>query len=167
VQPLWYVDNGSTLLTRSVHDNRWHVRWILRERGIALRGPDPKLFVQHVSTEVLRAEILASVEDLRVRFLAELEKPLGYFNTRFGQSFTVLTCCRMLHTFKTGLVKSKRYAAQWAEQTVDPEWHDLIRQAWTERDGVRFCVKIRQLSDRELLKRTAQFIAYIQKEHFH
>jgi len=64
-------------------------------------------------------------------------------------------------------VKSKRYAAQWAEQTVDPEWHDLIRQAWTERDGVRFCVKIRQLSDRELLKRTAQFIAYIQNEHFY
>jgi len=167
VQPLWYVDNGSTLLTRSVHDNRWHVRWILRERGIALRGPDPKLFVQHVSTEVLRAEILASVEDLRVRFLAELEKPLGYFNTRFGQSFTVLTCCRMLHTFKTGLVKSKPYAARWAEQSVDPEWHDLIRQAWTERDGVRFCVKIRQFSDRELLKRTAQFIAYIQNEHFY
>jgi len=164
VQPFWYVENGSTLLTRSVHDNRWHVRWILRERGIALRGPDPKILVQSVSAEVLRSEILASVEDLRVRFLAELEEPLGYFNTRFGQSFTVLTCCRMLHTFKTGLVESKRYAARWAEQSVDPAWHDLIRQAWTERDGVRFCVKIRQLSDRELLKRTAQFIAYIQKE---
>jgi len=166
-QPPWYVENGSTLLTRSIHDNRWHVRWILRERGIALLGPDPKILVPSVSTEDLRSEILASVEDLRVRFLAELEAPLGYFNTRFGQSFTVLTCCRMLHTFKTGVVKSKRYALQWAEQLVGPEWHDLIRQAWTERDGVRFCIKIRQLSDRELLKRTAQFISYIQKQHFH
>ncbi len=164
VEPLWYIDNGSMLVTRSVHDNRWHVRWILRERAITLRGPDPKILVQRVPIDVLRAEILASVEDLRVRFLAEIEEPLGYFNTRFGQSFTVLTCCRMLHTFKTGLVKSKRYAAQWAEQSVDPEWNDLIRQAWTERDGVRFCAKIRQLSDRGLLKRTAQFIAYAQNE---
>ena len=164
VEPLWYIDNGSTLLTRSVHDNRWHVRWILRERAITLRGPDPKILVQRVPIEALRAEILASVEDLRVRFLAEIEKPLGYFNTRFGQSFTVLTCCRMLHTFRTGLVKSKLYAARWAELSVDPEWADLIRQAWTERDGVRFCEKIRQFSDRALLKRTAQFIAYAQKE---
>src|SRR5437879_8652543 len=126
--------------------------------------PTPKILVQRVPIDVLRAEILASVEDLRVRFLAEIEEPLGYFNTRFGQSFTVLTCCRMLHTFKTGLVKSKRYATQWAEQSVDPEWNDLIRQAWTERDGVRFCAKIRQLSDRGLLIRTPQFIAYAQNE---
>jgi hypothetical protein len=164
VEPLWYIDNGSTLLTRSVHDNRWHVRWILRERAITLQGPDPKILVQRVPIDVLRAEILVSIEDIRIRFLAEIEKPLAYFNTRFGQSFTVLTCCRMLHTFKTGLVKSKLSAAQWAERSVDPEWADLIRQAWTERDGVRFCAKIRQLSDKGLLKRTAQFVAYAQKE---
>jgi hypothetical protein len=41
-QPLWYVDNGSTVLERSLHDNKWHVRWILRERAITLSGPDPK-----------------------------------------------------------------------------------------------------------------------------
>jgi hypothetical protein len=39
VQPIWYLDNGSTSLERSVHDNRWHVRWILRERGITITGP--------------------------------------------------------------------------------------------------------------------------------
>jgi hypothetical protein len=43
VEPLWFVDNGSTSLERSIHDNRWHVRWILRERGITIIGPIRKL----------------------------------------------------------------------------------------------------------------------------
>jgi SH3 domain-containing YSC84-like protein 1 len=40
VQLLWYVGNGSTSLERlerlerSLHDNQWQVRWILRERAI-------------------------------------------------------------------------------------------------------------------------------------
>ncbi|HET9408959.1 MAG TPA: aminoglycoside adenylyltransferase domain-containing protein [Candidatus Sulfotelmatobacter sp.] len=162
LQPLWFVDNGNPLLTRSPHDNRWHVRWVLRERAISLEGPDPQTLVQPVPVETLRAEMRASIEDLRLRFLAELDRPLGYLNTRFGQSFSVLTCCRMLHTFKTGSVESKRYAANWAEQVVGNEWHDLIRKAWTEREGVRFGVKIKHLSGSELLKRTAQFIAHVQ-----
>jgi predicted nucleotidyltransferase len=39
MQLLWYIDNGSTVLERSLHDNKWHVRWILRERAITLSGP--------------------------------------------------------------------------------------------------------------------------------
>jgi len=164
MQPLWYVDNGSTLLERSVHDNQWHVRWILRECAITLTGPDPKALVQPVSIEALRTEMLTSIKKLRTHFVAEIDKPLGYFNTRFGQSFTVLTCCRMLHTLQSGAVQSKLAAVQWAEQSVDAEWHELIRQAWAERKGVRFCLKVRQHADVKLLQETARFIGYAQNE---
>jgi predicted nucleotidyltransferase len=164
VQPLWFVDNGSTSLERSVHDNQWHVRWVLRECGIGLTGPDPKALVQPVSTEALRCEMLAAIGKLRTHFLAETDGPLGWFNTRFGQSFTVLTCCRMLHTLQSAAVRSKLSAVKWAQRSLDPEWQELIRQAWTERKGVRFCVKVRQLADRELLRETADFIAYAQNE---
>jgi hypothetical protein len=164
MQPLWYVDNGSTLLERSVHDNQWHVRWILRECAITVKGPDPKALIQPVSTEALRAEMLTSIKKLRTHFVAEIDKPLGYFNTRFGQSFTVLTCCRMLHTLQSGAVQSKHSAVQWAEQSVDPIWHELIRQAWAERKGVRFCLKVRQPADVRLLRETARFMASVQNE---
>lgn len=164
VHPLWYVDNGSTLLERSVHDNHWHVRWILRECAITLAGPDPKALIQPVSSEALRTEMLTSIEKMRTRFLAEIDKPLGWFNTRFGQSFAVLTCCRMLHTLQSSAVKSKLAGVQWAEQSLDAEWHELIRQAWAERKGVRFGVKARQLADVRLLQETARFIAYAQNE---
>ena len=163
-QMLWYIDNGSSVLERSLHDNKWHVRWILRERAITLSGPDPKALVQLVSPEALLSEMLVSVETLRSHFVAEIGKPLGWFNTRFAQSFTVLTCCRMLHTIQNGAVRSKLAGVEWAEQSLDAEWHKLIRQAWAERQGVRFGLKVRQLADTKRLQETARFIAYVQNE---
>jgi hypothetical protein len=164
VQQLWYVDNGSTSLERSVHDNQWHVRWILRERAIILLGPDPKTLMRSIPAPALRSEMVAAIEKLKTHFFAEIGTPLGYFNTRFGQSFTVLTCCRMLQTLQSGVVKSKLSSVQWAEQSLDPAWRELIRQAWAERDGVRFCEKIRQPAEEKLLQQTAHFMTYAQRE---
>jgi len=164
VQPLWYVDNGSTLLQRSVHDNRWHVRWILRERVITLMGPSPGTLIPPVPMDAMRAEILTSIERLKTHFVAEIGTPLAYFNTRFGQSFAVLTCCRILHTFQSGAVESKLSSVQWAEQSLEAAWHELIQEAWAERKGVRFGVKIRQPTGVKLLQETARFISYTQNE---
>jgi len=163
-QPIWYIDNGSTSLERSLHDNKWHVLWILRECAITLSGPDPKALVQPVLPEALLSEMLVSVEKLRSHFVAEIGKPLGWFNTRFGQSFAVLTCCRMLHTLQDGAVRSKLAGVEWAERSLDTEWHKLIREAWAEREGVRFGVKVRQLADTKRLQETARFIAYVQNQ---
>src|SRR6266550_2593716 len=160
VEPLWFVDNGSTLLERSIHDNRWHVRWVLRERGITIIGPDPKTLVHPVPTGALRSEAVAAIQELKSRFVAEIDRPLGWFNTRFGQSFAVLTCCRMLYTCKSGTVQSKLSGVKWAEQSLDPAWCELIRKAWTERVGVRFGDTVRQPAQTKLLHETAKFIAY-------
>jgi hypothetical protein len=162
VEPLWFVDNGSTSLERSIHDNRWHVRWILRERGITIIGPDPKTLLHPVPTGALRSEAVAAIQELKSRFVAEIDRPLGWFNTRFGQSFAVLTCCRMLYTCKSGTVQSKLSGVKWAEQSLDPAWCELIRKAWTERTGARFGDKVRQPAQTRLLHETAKFIAYAQ-----
>jgi hypothetical protein len=162
VEPSWFVDNGSTSLERSIHDNRWHVRWIFRERGITIIGPDPKTLMHPVPTGALRSEAVATIQELKSRFVAEIDRPLGWFNTRFGQSFAVLTCCRMLYTCKSGTVQSKLSGVKWAEQSLDPAWCELIRKAWTERMGVRFGDKVRQPAQTRLLDETAKFIAYAQ-----
>ena len=164
VQPLWYLDNGSTTLERSIHDNQWHVRWVLRECAITLIGPDPKVVIKPIPIETLRREMVTSLEKLRTNFVAEIDKPLGWFNTRFGQSFAVLTCCRMLHTLRNGGVTSKLAAARWAEQSLAPEWRKLIRQAWTERKDVRLGMKVRQPAAATLLRETARFVAYAENE---
>ena len=107
-------------------------------------------------------EAVAAIQELRSRFVAEIDRPLGWFNTRFGQSFAVLTCCRMLYTSKSGTVQSKLSGVKWAEQSLDPAWRELIRKAWTERVGVRFGDKVRQPAQTRLLHETAKFIAHAQ-----
>ncbi|HJZ63334.1 MAG TPA: aminoglycoside adenylyltransferase domain-containing protein [Candidatus Acidoferrum sp.] len=160
VEPLWYVDNGSTLLERSVHDNQWHVRWVLRERGIVLCGRQPNTLFAAAPAEALRAEVIVAIPNLKDKFLADIQQPSGWFSMQFGQSFAVLTCCRMLHTIQTGEVQSKLAGMQWALQTLDPKWHELIQNAWTERVGVRFGEKVRQPADKKVVQEAAAFLEY-------
>ena len=66
----------------------------------------------------------------------------------------------MLHTLHTGTVQSKKAGAQWAKQFIDPKWVKLIDQAWNEREGVRFMVKIHQRAQQTLLDETLEFMKY-------
>lgn len=93
-------------------------------------------------------------------FEDEVNRPLSFLNSRFGQSFAVLTYCRMLHTLHTGTVQSKKAAVKWAKQYLDPKWVKFIDQAWNEREGVRFGVKIGQRAESTLLYETQEFIKY-------
>ncbi len=160
VQPLWYLDNGSTTFERSTHDNQWHVRWILRERGITLCGPEPKSLLASIPIEAMLAEVKATMRLIADLYVAEIDQPLGFWNSRFGQSFAVLAYCRMLHTLRTGTVQSKFAGMEWAKQALDLEWVDLIQQAWEEREGVRHCVKRWQHANEEALQKTLEFIRY-------
>ena len=157
---LYYFDNGSTAYEQSTHDNQWHVRWILRERGITLVGPKPETIMRPIPLDELSEEVKMTMHQVRKFFKDDINRPLSFFNSRFGQSFTVLTTCRMLHTLHTSTVQSKKAGVQWAKQNVDPKWIKLIDQAWKERQGVRFGVKIGQKAESPLLDETLEFIEY-------
>jgi len=66
----------------------------------------------------------------------------------------------MLHTLHTGTVQSKKAGVKWAKQFVEPKRVSIIDQAWNEREGVRFLVKIRQRAELTLLYETLDFIKY-------
>ena len=158
VQPVWYLDNGSTTFERSVHDNKWHVRWVLRERGITLVGPEATSLLDPIPVEAMRAEVAATMRLVADDFAAAIDGPLDFWTSRFGQSFAVLGYCRMLHTLQTGAVESKFAGMNWARQALDPAWAGLIQRAWEERKGVRHGVKIRQHADPRALTDTLEFI---------
>ncbi len=157
---LYYFDNGSTTYEQSTHDNQWHVRWVLRERGITLVGQKPETILEPIPLNELIDEMKMSLRRNMQVFQAEMDRPLNFCNSRFGQSFFVLTQCRMLHTLHTGTVQSKKAAAAWARQFVDPAWEKLIDQAWHERRGVRFGEKIGQRADPAWLHETLEFMKY-------
>ena len=157
---LYYFDNGSTTYEQSTHDNQWHVRWILRERGITLVGQKPETILQSIPLNEMFSEIKATMIQVIKLFEDEINRPLSFFNSRFGQSFAVLTYCRMLHTLHTGTVQSKKAGVKWAKQFVEPKWVKIIDQAWNEREGVRFLVKIHQRAELTLLYETLDVIKY-------
>ncbi len=157
---LYYFDNGSTQYEQSTHDNKWHVRWILRERGITLVGQKPESILKSIPRDELSNETKTTMLQVKEFFENEINRSLNFFNSRFGQSFVVLTYCRMLHTLHTGTVQSKKAGATWAKQFLDAKWIKIIDQAWHEREGVRFGVKIGQLAELTLLYETLEFIKY-------
>ena len=157
---LFYFDNGSITPEQSVHDNNWHVRWILRERGITLAGPEPQTIVRPIPNAELLGEMRTSLHQIMLIYEEALQQPLNFFKSQFGQSFVVLTYCRMLHTLHTGEVQSKKAGAEWAKEYVEPKWRKLIDRAWDDREGVRFGVKIGQRADEQLLEETLEFVQY-------
>ncbi|HEX3051794.1 MAG TPA: aminoglycoside adenylyltransferase domain-containing protein [Aggregatilineaceae bacterium] len=136
---LWFLDHGSRSLVRDKHCNTLVVRWCVREKGIALVGPEPTTLIDPVAVDDLRAEIWATMQDWGQEILTNTE----HFNNRFYQAFIVLSYCRMLHSLHVGRVDSKRAGAAWAKATLDPMWAGLIDRTWAGRPNPAVSVRTR------------------------
>lgn len=153
-----FLDNGATELEWDEHCNTALVRWILREHGIVLAGPDQKGLIDPVSGEQLRTEALK-----RVREYAEWapEPTEAGQMSRWKQNYLVLTFCRLLHTIRTGTVATKSKAAEWALHSLDPEWADLIRAAVDDRSDP--WKRVHQAADPKAAKETLLFADYAER----
>ncbi len=152
---LWYLDHGARSLIRSDHCNTLIVRWVVREKGVALAGPSPASLVDPIPVELLRREILATINDWGHEILADPDQ----FNNRFYQGFLVLNYCRMLHDHHTGSPASKHEGAEWAKVTLDPSWSGLIDRAWSGRPNP--ALSVRQPADPDEFSRTLALIEYV------
>ena len=154
-RPFLFLDNGERELIWDNHCNSAWVRWIMREHGIVLEGPQPETLVEAVSAAELRREALAAVREY-AEWAPEATKagPMS----RWKQPYLVLTFCRLLHTLSEGRVASKREAAEWALRTLDPRWAALIQRALDERPDP--WGRVHQRADPELVARTLAFADY-------
>jgi hypothetical protein len=156
----WYVDNGSPDLERSNHDNTAVVRWVLREYGIALDGPEPASLVDVVSADELRGEIRGTIRETAQELHAStdsLEEPWS----AWLQPHVVLSYCRMLHTLSTGRVGSKLAAGQWALGALDRRWAPLIQRALDDRPDP--WLRVYRPADRDIIAETLEFVDYALK----
>ena len=152
--PLYYLDNASRELILSNHDNELVVRWVTREYGLALAGPEADSLVAPVPAKDLRQEVFTTMRTWG-REILEGEYPI---DNRWAQPFAVLSTCRMLHTLQTARITSKPAAARWAQATLDSRWVDLIQRAWDDRPNPS--LKVRQPADPDDVERTRAFIKY-------
>jgi len=152
---LWYLDHGARSMIRSNHCNTLLVRWVVREQGVILAGPDSRTLVDPISEESLKAEIY---ETLTYWGQQILDDPAAY-NNRFYQAFIVLNYCRMLHDLVNGYPGSKRAGAEWAKAALDPAWSDLIDGTWENRPDP--AQKVKQPPDPEDFEKTLRFVEVV------
>jgi predicted nucleotidyltransferase len=135
-------------------DEGWIIhRYILRERGITLVGPDPKTLIDPISPNDLRRVMLPELDGWASQLL---DHPDEIIKRGYPSSYIILTFCRMLYTLELGEVVSKRSAASWAEGRVNNNWKTLIERAWLERQHYQ---PLTLNSDE--MKQTLSFIRYM------
>jgi len=155
---IWYLDHGMTKLVRSAHDNTIVVKWILRERGVRLAGPEPSSLIDPIPAEALRLDTFNSF----AKWGKEITKDPNQISSRFYQTFAVLSYCRMLHALTTGEIGSKRDGAEWAKANLGAEWHDLIDRAWAGRPNP--ALSVTQPAQPDDVRSTVLFIQLCLKE---
>ncbi len=124
VYPLLFLGNGERQLVRSEHDNLRVVRWIAREKGVALAGPPARTLIDPVTPDALRGEVREAMRTYRGRHL-----DAASIDAAWLQAFWVVVYCRMMHSLETGRVTSKKAATTWAVSRFDARWRSLIERA--------------------------------------
>lgn len=117
-EPFHFKDAGKAWLLN------W---WQVRERGLALYGPEPKTLIEPISRE----EFLNTVREHAQHWREWVQDS----RRRKSQSYAILTMCRVLYAAKNDEQVSKRQAALWAQDRF-PEQARLIEQAleWREAE---------------------------------
>jgi len=114
------------------HDSDWIIqRYILRERGKTIIGPEPKSLIAPVTSDDLKWAVVDNLNNWIKGFLDD-PSPL---QSRGYQSYTVLTLCRILHTLRHGTIVTKPFAAKWAKENLNQQWNSLIEHAWIGRQN--------------------------------
>lgn len=107
-------------------------RHVIREYGVRLEGPDPKLIIDSVSPEEIRQAVLGVLKEW---WFSMPENP-AWLSEHGGEyhAFAVITMCRALHAIQHGTIVSKPVAANWAKGEF-PSWQPLIEKALASQHG--------------------------------
>lgn len=126
------VNEGKYYLGK--HDSDWIIqRYIIREQGLTLAGPDPKSLIDPVSPEDIRGAVMGFLEGWWFLMLDELpwlEKRGSEYH-----AYAILSMCRSLHALEHGTIVSKPEAARWAQQEFEGRWQPAIEQALAMQTG--------------------------------
>ncbi len=150
-----YVDNGSRVIERSVHDNTAGVRWVLREHGIVLTGPDPDTLIDDVSAEELRGEAF----ETSLAWQKQVSSHPEFLDNALRQQQHVLALCRVAFTARVGEIASKESAGRWALEHLDRRWAALIDKAIADRPNP--WLRVSQSADRLTAVETREFSDYV------
>lgn len=126
-----HIERDSSALSVEQHDSDWVInRYVLREQGVVVAGPDPETLIDPIGPDELRHAVRTLLWwwELQLEDNVRLEEN-GY------QAYAVLTMCRVLYTLEHGDVVPKPEAANWAQGALGEPWLSLIERALAWRPG--------------------------------
>jgi hypothetical protein len=123
-------------------------RWVVREHGLVVTGPDPRELIDPIGPDELRAAVRASLAGV----WALEGRDVAWLRPRNYQAFAVLSMCRDLYVLEHGTVASKPASAAWASRRLGPPWPAMIERALAWRSDQR-------VDDRHLPE-TLAFVAH-------
>ena len=114
------------------HELSWLIeRWVLREKGVALLGPDTKTLIDPISPEQLRDAVRLRIREWAT-WVANPHDP-EWLSPRSHQAYVVETMCRAMYTLTFGELASKRKATAWAASALPGPWRDLVETSVARR----------------------------------
>ena len=121
-----HIERLSDQLVTEAHDRDWVIhRYVVREHGVALVGPNPRTLIDPVDAEDLRHAVVSLLHG----WWMPAPTCRRWLDNPFYRSYAVLTMCRMRYTLQHGAVVSKPSAARWAQTALDAWWTPLIEAA--------------------------------------
>jgi hypothetical protein len=119
------------------HGANWIIdRWIVREHGIVLFGPDPKSLIAPITRDDLRNAVRARLPDW-ADWARQVDDP-DWRLPRSHKAYVVETMCRALYTLACGGVPSKPQAVVWALATLPEPWRSLVQRSQTWRTDATY-----------------------------
>lgn len=102
--------------------------WLLKQRGIRLKGPEIEALELKVEWDLLLAGMK---HNLNTYWMAYTRRPdrIAWLFTEYGVAWAVLGVLRQYYSFKENDITSKSGAGEYALTQLPPEWHRLIREA--------------------------------------
>jgi len=116
------------------HRDGWILeRWTVRERGVILRGPDPKTLIDPITPDAICQAVRVCLRE----WTEWMARPDGlqFVTPRSHQAFAAETMCRALYTLahSRGALPTKPRAVAWARETLPEPWRSLVEQSRTWR----------------------------------
>ena len=108
--------------------------WELKNRGIALAGPQPQELPFSVDGDQLATWMRENMNSYW-RLWANRPGRILVMSTGWGMQWAVLGVLRQFYTFRENTITTKVRAAQYALGCLPARWHKLIQEAVNIRQG--------------------------------
>lgn len=115
------------------HDINAVTWWVLKNRGIALLGPEPSTLTYEVDWGKLIADMHQNINTYWASFTTSPTRIVWLWSD-YGIQWTVLGVLRQWYTFKENTITSKAGAGAYALMHLPARWHRLIQEAINIRE---------------------------------